>query len=73
MKIIYHPGTGTILDPSEAVLVDISQLPDNPDEWEDYLASNVVVTEPFDPQYAEPCEVCGVPAGVPCNPEEEVN
>lgn len=41
-KIIYHPGTGTIIDVEECVVVSTDSLPINHDEWEEYLATTSV-------------------------------
>lgn len=38
--IIYHPETGTILRADEAIIVNTRNLPDDFDEWEEYLARN---------------------------------
>jgi hypothetical protein len=35
--IVWHPGTGTIVSAEESVLVEVSQLPADFDELEDYL------------------------------------
>jgi len=39
--IVYHPETGTILRADEAIIVNTRNLPDDFDEWEEYLAQNV--------------------------------
>lgn len=38
--VIYHPGTGTFVAASECVMIDVGILPENFDEWEDFLTDN---------------------------------
>lgn len=42
--IVWHPDTGTIIDCEESYLVDTSLLPEDFDEWEDYLSQNPRIT-----------------------------
>lgn len=35
--VVWHPGTGTIVYADDACLVDIDDLPECVDDWEDYL------------------------------------
>jgi len=42
--IVWHPGTNTIIDSEESYLVDTSLLPENFDEWEDYLSQKPWIT-----------------------------
>lgn len=40
--VIYHPGTGTLVAANDAVLIPVNALPDDFDEWEEFLQNNEV-------------------------------
>jgi len=35
---VYHPGTGTFINANDAFLVKAEDLPEEFDEWEDYMS-----------------------------------
>jgi hypothetical protein len=42
--VIYHPGTGTFVAADDSVLIKVEDLPQDFDEWEDYMSWSGVRT-----------------------------
>ena len=74
--IVYHPGSGVILDLDEVQIINTDFLPDDTDEWETYLEVGKVgmSTPPVEPVWPytvkRVCPGCGVDSSV-CLTQQE--